>query len=507
MRKTLVIFLALVLVCGCGAALAAQAVGALREDITFQEHVFSGNPAAADGLTVQLNAGMQHKLNWESTVQFSAQDYRAETSFCFLPAGQAEQPEMSYRGVEINFYHDAATTGSDDVFGFSTAYQSLLDTLSPGESGSRTIRFADYYDEYPFEFSIDLPGVRYETLANWENVSEDSEWLGERAQAALGRYFRIPVLPDEYVELGIDKDMDGKGSARSISSVKEGDRFWMNTECVVTDDACFFWFSNRTDQDKLVDTSLIPGGYGIYMLPYGPLSPEAEASAFYGGNTNEVYTDQLTCFFPVDPETRIEHLGLTPDKTRLLLHTVENNIYYVTLIDCKTGAVLQKLEVSTFDPKDNYVNITETADFVCIQQTQGRICVLTQDADGLYQLALLSEYSSDALYSPVYATVRAMAFDGSRLAIVNNDETVLVNYDNYTKGYLAGSTEALITPDGTYFDNCGFTLAVFDQNGIAYSGAYVSSLESVNYVTGGTLNMDYLVLPNSITLSWQNGAA
>ena len=507
MRKTLVIFLTLVLVCGCGAALAAQAVGAPREDITFQEHIFSGDPAAADGLTVQLKAGMQHKANWESTVQFSAQDYRTETSFRFLPAGQAEQPEMSYRGVEINFYRDAATSGDADAFGFSDAYQALLDTLSPGESGSRTIRFADYYDEYPFEFYIDLPGVRYETLANWENVSEDSEWPGERAQAALGRFFRIPVLADEYIELGIDKNVDGKGSARSISSVKEGDQFWMNTESVLTDDACFFWFGNRTEQDQLVDTSRIPGGYGVYMLPYGPLAPDSEASAFYGGNTNEVYTDQLTCFFPVDPETRIEHLWLTPDKTQLLLHTVENNIYYVTLIDCKTGAVLQKLEVSTFDPKENYANVTETADFVCIQQTQGRICVLTQDADGLYQLALLSEYSPDALYSPVYATVRAMAFDGSRLAIVNNDETVLVNYDNYTKGYLAGSTEALITPDGAYFDNCGFTLAVFDQNGIAYSGAYVSSLESVNYVTGGTLNMDYLVLPDSIMLSWQNGAA
>lgn len=103
MRKTLMIFLALVLVCGCGAALAAQAVSAPREEILFQEHIFSGDPAAADGLTVQLKTGMRYKLNWESTVQFSAQDYRAETSFRFLPAGQAEQPEMSYRGVEINF--------------------------------------------------------------------------------------------------------------------------------------------------------------------------------------------------------------------------------------------------------------------------------------------------------------------------------------------------------------------------------------------------------------------
>lgn len=506
MRKTLMIFLALVLVCGCGTALAAQAVIAPREEILFQEHIFSGDPAAADGLTVQLKTGMRYKLNWESTVQFSAQDYRAETSFRFLPAGQAEQQELIYNGVEINFYHDAATTGSDDVFGFSMAYQALLDTLSPGESGSRTIRFADYYDEYPFEFYIDLPDVRYGTLAGWEDASEDSDWPGERAQAALGRFFRIPVLQDEYVELGIDKNMDGTGSARSISSVREGDRFWMNTESVITDDACFFWFGNRTDQDRLVDTSRIPGGYGVYMLPYGPLAPDAEASAFYGGNTNEVYTDQLTCFFPVDPETRIEHLGLTPDKSQLLLHTVENNMYYVTLIDCKTGAVLQKLEVSTFDPKENYVNITETADFVCIQQTQGRICVLTQNADGLYQLVLRSDYSPDDLYSPVYATVRAMAFDGKRLAIVNNDETVLANDDNRTKSYLAGTTEALITLDGAYFDNCGFTLTVFDQTGVAYSGAYVSSLESVNYLTGGTLNMDHLVLPYSITLSWQNGA-
>ena len=41
MRKTLMIFLALVLVCGCGTALAAQAVSAPREEILFQEHIFS----------------------------------------------------------------------------------------------------------------------------------------------------------------------------------------------------------------------------------------------------------------------------------------------------------------------------------------------------------------------------------------------------------------------------------------------------------------------------------
>ena len=506
MHKSLAIFLALVLLCGCGALLAARAVSAPREEITFQEHIFSGDPAAADGLIVQLKAGMRNKLNWESTVQFSAQDYRAETRFRFLPAGQVEQPEMSYRGVEINFYRDAATNGDADAFGFSEAYQSLLDTLSPGESGSRTIRFADYYDEYPFEFSIDLPGVRYDPLADWEHASEDSDWPGERAQAALGRFFRIQVLQDEYIELGIDKNVDGTGSGRSISSVQTGDIFWMNSESVVTDDACFFWFSNRTNEDKLVDTSLIPGGYGVYVLPYGPLGPDAEASAFYGGNENEVYTDQLACFFPVDPETRIEHLGLTPDKTRLLLHTVENNIYYVTLIDCKTGSVLQKLAVSDFDPEDNYVNITETEDFICIRQTQGCVCVLTQDENGLYELGLLSEYLPDDLYSPAYATVSAMAFDGSRLAIVCNDETILSYGDSRIAAYLAGSTDALTTQNGTHIDNCGFVLAVFDESGLAYNGAYVSSLESCNYVNENAMWYERLIQPDTITLSWQTDA-
>ena len=163
MRKTLMIFLALVLVCGCGTALAAQAVSAPREEILFQEHIFSGDPAAADGLTVQLKAGMRYKLNWESTVQFSAQNYRAETSFRFLPAGQAEQQEIRYRGVEINFYRDAATSGDADVFGFSTAYRSPAGHACRRRRRAApvTIRFADYYDEYPFEFSIDLPGVNY----------------------------------------------------------------------------------------------------------------------------------------------------------------------------------------------------------------------------------------------------------------------------------------------------------------------------------------------------------
>lgn len=144
MRKALIAFLALVLVCGCGAALAAQAVSAPREEITFQEHIFSGDPAAADGLTVQLKTGMRYKLNWESTVQFSAQDYRTETSFRFLPAGQAEQQELIYNGVEINFtttqLRPAATMSSASQRRISLCWTRFRPArAAPGRSVSRII--------------------------------------------------------------------------------------------------------------------------------------------------------------------------------------------------------------------------------------------------------------------------------------------------------------------------------------------------------------------------------
>ena len=112
MRKTLMIFLALVLVCGCGTALAAQAVSAPREEILFQEHIFSGDPAAADGLTVQLKTGMRYKLNWESTVQFSAR--RQASASC--PPGRRSSKRYAIAVLRSIFTatqpRPAATTSS-----------------------------------------------------------------------------------------------------------------------------------------------------------------------------------------------------------------------------------------------------------------------------------------------------------------------------------------------------------------------------------------------------------
>ena len=90
MRKTLIVFLALALVCACGAAVCTHAVAAPREDVTF-----AGDPAAAAGLQVRLQAALRQNLFWDSTVRFSGRDYTADTAFRFSPvAVSREQPRQ-----------------------------------------------------------------------------------------------------------------------------------------------------------------------------------------------------------------------------------------------------------------------------------------------------------------------------------------------------------------------------------------------------------------------------
>ena len=68
---------------------------------------------------------------------------------------------------------------------------------------------------------------------------------------------------------------------------------------------------------------------------------------------------------------------------------------------------------------------------------------------------MTSDFDSELPFAVGYSSISEMAFDGERLALVRNDETVLVNGAESTKRYLAGSTAGLITEgvDGFVYRN------------------------------------------------------
>lgn len=105
-------------------------------------------------------------------------------------------------------------------------------------------------------------------------LGEASRWVsntepGTETYVILGfrDFFKIPVIADEQVEISVSKGAGGRGISYGLKST-DSDSFSIRSESALTDDACYFTFTTRTVYGDIVDTNLIPGGYGIYRLPY-----------------------------------------------------------------------------------------------------------------------------------------------------------------------------------------------------------------------------------------------
>lgn len=498
MRKTLVFFLVLALVCGCGVLFAARAVSAPRADVTFREEIVSGDPAAAAGLEAVYDVRMKDHLIWDSTLRFSGNDYTYDTDFRYVPRGEETDPQPTYNGVMIDLISDAWITGGDmDVnpYGYGAAFRQLLDETEPGSTGTKVIRIADYYEEYPLRFSVDLPSI---TFSDMDDADEEARYPEPMARTcrALREFFRIPTLPDEYLELDVDKNVDGTCSSRGLSSVEKGDAFWLNAESVLTEDGCYFWFSNRTRNSRTVDTSRIPGGYGVYLLPL----VESQWSDWAEGMLPD--PDGLRVFYPVDPAAEILHAGLSKDETRLLLYTREAGKYMLRVIALSSGELLQELTIGTCGAEDEWLNIFELPDFICLQ-SDSTLYVLTEREDIQYQIALQCPLAgADDLWFTTRGA-NTMAFDGTRLAIAGPN-TRYAAYDGGTvyKQLSDGAEVTLYPNEDLYsYDSCGLYLLVFDASGLIYRGVYYSSLEDT---LEDPRNRSYnqTILPNELQLSW-----
>lgn len=110
---------------------------------------------------------------------------------------------------------------------------------------------ADYYETYPLDVNIVLTDMFYGTQPAYQLGPEQD------AMTRIQDYFQIPVLDDQYLEVEVGKSVNG-GSSVGMNSTEQGDSFDFYTQSVATDDAFYFFFSNRTQLGNLVDTSRVP---------------------------------------------------------------------------------------------------------------------------------------------------------------------------------------------------------------------------------------------------------
>ena len=200
-----------------------------------------------------------------------------------------------------------------------------------------------------------------------------------------------------------------------------------------------------------MDTSLIPGGYGIYCLPYSmDYSTDPDGMAVPD-------PEGLAMVYPLDPNAQLLDLTLSQDGERLLLQTKEEDRFVLTVIDLSTLDTLQRLELDWGEESWGYW-LYPGDGFLVLLLSGDRIFVLDELESGCYEQVFTTPYPD---------------FDEFGIDLWWSTSTTVMDYD-YEEGRLA-ILWLLEDPD-YYFNSCDLMLLVLDDGGTAYLGRYGSSL-------------------------------
>ena len=399
------------------------------DQVEIKETTVYGDPAAAAGLAADYRINYQRHLFWDVALRPSAggPSLNTEMSYHQLAEEEDQQADAGL-SLQLPFYGNTYFSSQKSVPpALADAFAALSEETALGEKKSKTFPLNQFYEYYPLTGYIFLPG---------EGSSQLQLSISE---TALQDFFSIPVLPRERVTLTVDKShfADGRLSLRYIPA------FDIEPTYVTTDEAVYFTFNENMTR---VDTSQIPGGYGIYRLPYdGADSKYPDARV-----------EELSNILPLDSATDICGLRLDSRQETLYLYTLEDEgeDAWLTLVDLKSLVVKQRLALS--DEENKYVDTAPwyQDDRIIVTGSEKNLLLFAADEDGCYRKALTALLpTAEDPKNPLFyiRTDSVFAWDGQRLA------------------FSAASPK---DPYDRNWDQLGFSLAVYDQSGLLYCGDY-----------------------------------
>ncbi|MGI6627655.1 MAG: hypothetical protein ACOX4K_04800 [Bacillota bacterium] len=438
MRKSLILTILMLALAAGSLCYVHGFVDESKDAVSIDETVLYGDKSIAEGITVDLSTHCDYRLFWDTRYKVG-ENPKASTDFVF---SQAQKRSRQLR-VPLGIAHIDDTFGG---YGLSTSgnlnleeeaipVQDVASRAEPGKKHTEVVYIRDYYDFYPIRVEFHRPSgfaINEDTLNHFAD------------------FFKIPVYPKHKVEISVEKDTVGNVRRIEMSPVKDG-AVDFDIISAVTETDCFFIVSCFTTDGKLLDTSYIPGGYGIYHFP---LHNE-------GGNDRVLTADELQTVFAIDAERgRVATLQTSKDKSKLLLVTIEDGDYMLTVIDAATVTQLQKLEIVKTGEDIEFRstglnNLHVYEDFIAAEISDGRFAVLALDAEGNYQVRFTADFSENEQLRHVFSSrVLSMDYNGEELAIAA-----------FQDGWYVPSNQ------------CSFYLAVYANTGLAYAGHYQHSLD------------------------------
>ena len=453
--KKLLVLLCLLLALGLFAVCAIGAsVSEGRDQVTLTPRHLYGDPAAAQGATLTMRAELDSHLLWDVTYPIGGE---TQTDF------RVSLRELSFEGRPqidgIHMYEDIeygldTRKPPEELTGIEKAYRELFDRTEPGTKGRAEIRLQDYYTYYPLRIDVNLPGTLWHGL-DYEDM-DSNDYVNERAVwDAFREFFRIPIPADlPPFEISVIKNVDGGIGGCGSSAPKEGAHYNLYAETAYTSDTCYMAINNRYGEGY-VDTSLIPGGYGIYSFTYTNVrndkNTQGNATIFHPGYVTGVHAETLAMVYPLDESIMVNEMFVTPDEERLLVICEDRaGVVSLLVIDLESMQQIQTIPVT----EHVWVSVHQEEDFFVLFYNQ-IISVYKLCEDGSYAHVLTGDqpFAVNGAFGSVNSN-DAMDLDDGRLIIVN-----LQKEPRYQTMYTAS-----------------ICVAVYGASGLLYYGEYDNSL-------------------------------
>lgn len=436
MRKTLIFTVLLALFAVGSIGYVAAWIYPLRDQVTVWESDGGrdsyGDVSAADGLVATLKTDYYEAMNWHTKVYFGDEQPQTTTDYVLeFPVQKTTNYLREREDIDIR----VTVEGIVDTYDF--AY--LAEGLELGQRREETVFLKDYADFYNTEVELLFPEVTYAWWPYDDTIDNETETA---LKALFDENFRFPI--GEYVSVDAHGEVTQHGSGFGYGVNESSDTFGLDVKQTFYGNSAYFTFNRDGDGYHNLDVSHLPLGYGVYCVTV----PDSGAQP------------TLTNVYPLDPATKI--LKLAADEAgNVLAYIVENGILSVAVIDPTTNALRQRLELVDFPggsstwaayEADGAIAVTLTAEAPTWQ-----LVLLTVGADGLYRLHWKLDIPSEKGYLLSYSDVSQKRY--------RHDFTPVMAWNGQ---YLAlGISEEY---------RSGFDLALYDENGLAYSGRYQTSL-------------------------------
>lgn len=430
-----------------------------KENILFWEEVSHGDPAFVSDLRVNTWTNYRDSIYWNSKINLGHLE-KSKTKIFFKEPKEKREDEQNARVSVQNYDYRGVYLKMKYKFGEET------DDFVPEANRYEEIIMKDYFEFYPISLYLEFPGAQFSvsTASNYDYYDRYIDGDAGQKYDMLD-YFKIPVLEEEkYIadnQYRYDTDLPGE---------PESDYYHPATFNVLTDEACLFTFDIHSNGGKVMDTSFMKGGYGIYRLPYKMVDQEDSVV-----QKPLIAVGEFAMVYPLSTDMEIISFELNDDKTHLQIVSVENNEFTLTVIDARTLETLKVITLGEGSPKSHQFLYTEDEEYMAlVNYDTNKISLIATPKNGNYEVVFTSDLLPEGNDSP-HLDDYQLIFDGERLALVGivplyYPEMVgaEVDYPYYYDGY-----DEYEPP---YFPSTRFFVSAYNSAGLQYYGEYDCSL-------------------------------